>query len=220
LAYLDDIIVFSVDEESHIERLELVLSRLAEAGWKLKPSKCALMQRSVTFLGHVISSEGTDPSKISAIVNWPTPRNVKKTRSFLGICSYCRRYVEGFASIAKAWYALTEKNCQFGWTAECRLAFEQLKLALTSPPILGMSNNTDRFILDTDASNWATGAVLLQNQNGTERVIAYASRKLSKAEVNYCVTRRELLAVVYFLKYFLHYLLGRQFVVRTDHAAL
>ena len=222
LAYIDDVIIFSSDESSHLERLEAVLDRLTSAGLKLKPSKCSLLQRSVSFLGHIISAEGiaTDPRKVSDITGWPVPRNVKEVRAFVGICGYYRRYVENFASIAKPLYQLTEKNHKFEWTADCETAFERLKAALTSPPVLGMPNDTDPFVLDTDASNWAIGAVLSQKQEGTERVIAYASRKLSKAEMNYCVTRRELLAIVFFLKYFRHYLLGRPFLVRTDHAAL
>jgi hypothetical protein len=222
LAYLDDIIVFSSDEASHMERLRLVLTRLLEAGLKLKPAKCALMRRSVLFLGHIISSDGiaTDPQKTTAISEWPTPQNVKEVRTFLGICGYYRRFVDGFAAIAKPLYALTEKNRKFEWTTQSQEAFDRLKSSLTAPPILGMPNDTDQMVLDTDASNWAIGAVLSQRQGNVERVIAYASRKLSRSEANYCVTRRELLAIVYFLKYFRHYLLGRPFIVRTDHAAL
>jgi transposase InsO family protein len=222
LAYLDDIIVFSEDESSHVNRLRVVLSRLQQAGLKLKPSKCSLMQRSVLFLGHVISACGiaTDPQKTHDIVNWPVPQNIKEVRAFLGLCGYYRRYVERFAELARPLHALTEKNHRFEWTTQCQTAFDSLKTALTSPPILAVPNDSDQFILDTDASNWAIGAVLSQIQGGGEKVIAYASRKLSRSEANYCVTRRELLAIVYFVKYFRHYLLGRPIVIRTDHAAL
>ena len=176
----------------------------------------------MTFLGHVVSPEGigTDPEKVSDIAEWTIPRNVKEVRSFVGLCSYYRRYVEGFASIAKPLHALMQKNKRFEWTTDCQTAFERLKAALISPPILGMPDDTSRFILDTDASDEAIGAVLSQDQAGVERVIAYASRKLSKTEVNYCVTRRELLAIVHCLKYFRHYLLGRHFTICSDHAAL
>lgn len=164
-------IVFSHDEDGHLERLKLVLTRLMNAGLKLKPSKCALMQRSVSFLGHVVSAEGigTDPNKIRDIVNWPTPQNLKEVRAFVGICGYYRRYVENFAAVAKSLYQLTEKNHKFEWTQDCQDAFEQLKLALTSPPILGMPNDTDQFVLDTDASNHAIGAVLSQKQEGVDK---------------------------------------------------
>jgi hypothetical protein len=199
-----------------------VLQRFRDAGLKLKPSKCSLLQRSVGFLGHVVSGLGisVDPKKISAVVDWPTPINVKEVRGFLGLCSYYRRFVQGFGNIAAPLNTLTEKNRPFCWTDECRIAFDTLKEALTTAPVLAMPDETGQFILDTDASDLSIGAVLSQVQGGDERVIAYASRKLSSPERNYCVTRRELLAIVYFLKYFRHYLLGRKFLVRTDHSAL
>ena len=128
--------------------------------------------------------------------------------------------VEGFAKIAAPLYDLTKKRAKFQWTEECDVAFQTLKTVLTSAPVVGMPNDSDLFTLDTDASDESIGAVLSQCQNGREVVIAYASRRLSKSEKNYCVTRRELLAVVAFLKHFRHYLLGRKFVIRTDHAAL
>jgi len=170
-----------------------------------------------------VSHEGicAHPDKTLAVLEWPTPRCIKDVRAFLGLCSYYRRFVKGFADIAAPLHALTRKGCNtFEWTPACVVAFELLKQALTSPPVLAMPNDNDIFCLDTDASNSALGAVLSQQQNGEERVVAYASRKLSRQEVNYCATRKELLAVVHFLKYFRHYLLGRHFTIRTDHAAL
>jgi len=112
------------------------------------------------------------------------------------------------------------KNKKFDWMSECDRAFVRLKYALISSPILAMPNDTDPFLLDTDTSDVSIGAVLSQVRNGIERVIAYASRSLSKPERNYCVTRKELLAIVCYTKTFRQYLLGRQFVVRTDHSAL
>ena len=223
LVYLDDIIVFSIDEEQHFERLRMVFDRLRAAGLKLKPSKCSVFQESVEFLGHLVSQNGISahPDKTAAVIDWPTPCTVKEVRAFVGFCSYYRRFVLGFASIAAPLHALTGKDrTTFSWSPDCTNAFESLKHALTSPPILAMPSDSGDFYLDTDASDIALGGVLSQVQNGTERVIAYASRKLNRQELNYCTTRKELLAVVHFLKYFRHYLLGRHFVVRTDHAAL
>jgi len=117
-------------------------------------------------------------------------------------------------------YQLTEKGHSFTWTEDCQVVFEQLKEHLNTAPVLCMPADDKPYVLDTDASDFAIGAVLSQEHEGVERVVAYASRRLSHAEVNYCVTRRELLAIVHFVKYFRHYLLGRTFVVRTDHAAL
>lgn len=222
LVYLDDVIVFSTTIEEHFERLRSVLSRLKDAGLKLKPSKCRLLQKHVAFLGHVVSEQGisTDPMKVEAVTQWPVPTNLREVRAFVGLCSYYRRFVKNFAAISAPLHNLAKKGEVFRWTQECQEAFDYLKEALTSAPVLAMPDDESPWLLDTDASNSAIGAVLSQMQNGVERVVAYASRKLSKCELNYCVTRKELLAVVHFVKYFKHYLLGRKFTVRTDHAAL
>ena len=222
LVYSDDIICYSTTIEEHLERLATILQRLRSSGLKLKPEKCSLFQKSVSFLGHTISDFGigTDPKKIEAVADWPVPTTVKDVRSFIGMASYYRRFVKDFAKEAAPLNEIARKSQRFHWSIEAQNAFEILKEAMTSAPILGMPTDNDYFTLDTDASNFAIGAVLFQNQNGEERVIAYASRSLDRREQNYCVTRRELLAVVHFLKYFKQYLLGRKFRVRTDHAAL
>ena len=222
LVYLDDIILMSKTVDEHLERLQLILDRLRTAGLKLKPSKCNLLQKTIHFLGHVISENGitTDPAKIQAVEEWPVPTNVTEVRSFIGLCSYYRRFVKDFAKIAEPLHHLTGKRARFEWTDACQQAFEDLKFRLVSSPILAMPQDEGQYRLDTDASNDAIGAVLSQIQDGQERVIAYASRLLSKTERNYCVTRRELLAVIYFVKQFRPYVLGRPFIIRTDHAAL
>ena len=222
LAYLDDIVLFSKTPEEHLERLELLLQRLQEANLKLKPSKCRLMQTKVTFLGHVVSAEGvsTDLEKIQLINEWPAPKNLKELRGFLGLTGYYRRFVKDYSKIAGPLNNLLKKNRSFVWSEDCQTAFEELKARLQQPPILALPNDEDMFILDTDAADSSIGAVLSQKQEGMEKVIAYAGRTLSANERNYCITRKELLAVIYFLKYFRQYLLGRSFVIRTDHAAL
>jgi len=138
----------------------------------------------------------------------------------LGLASYYRRFVRDFSKIAGPLNGLLQKSHKFEWTAEAQQSFEALKSALTSPPVLVMPCDEGDFTLDTDASNDSIGAVLSQCQNGVERVIAFGSRSLDKRERNYCVTRKELLTVVHFLRYFKQHLLGRRFCVRTDHAAL
>jgi transposase InsO family protein len=222
LVYLDDIVVYSSTVAQHLERLEMVFSRLDHAGLKLKPEKCAFFRKSVAFLGHVISDQGieTDPAKVAAVAEWPIPTSVGEVRAFVGLASYYRRFVKGFANIASPLHALMRKNTRFHWSEDAQWSFDRLKSLLTSPPILAMPNDSGEFVLDTDACDNAIGAVLSQRQDGVERVIAYASRSLDRRECNYCVTRKELLAVVHFLKYFKQYLLGRTFKVRTDHAAL
>ena len=140
-------------------------------------------------------------------------------KRFLGLCSYYRRFVKDFATVAKPLTRLTEKNVPFTWSEAEQNSFDTLK-DLTSTPVMAYPDSSATFILDTDASNVGIGAVLSQIIEGEERVIAYGSRILTKAERQYCITRRELLAVVHFSRYFRHYLTGRKFILRTDHASL
>jgi hypothetical protein len=223
LLYLDDIIVHGKTFGDELIRLRTVLQKLREAGLKLKAKKCHFFQKEVGFLGHVVSEQGiqTDPEKIKSVAEWKTPTCVTEVLSFLGLASYYRRFIKDFATIASPLHKLTEKEKAFDWNEDCETAFQTLKQALTQSPILGYPRpGEEKFILDTDASGQGIGAVLSQVQDGQEIVIAYGSRSLSKTERNYCVTRQELLAVVYFVKYFRQYLYGQEFKVRTDHAAL
>lgn len=222
LIYLDDVIIFGSSVPEVIDRLKIVLQRFRDARLKLKPKKCHLFKKEVGYLGHVVSSEGvkTDPAKIEAVKSWPTPTNQTEVRSFLGLASYYRRFVLKFSDVVKPLTALTEKDQPYIWTTDCEEAFKAMKELLTTAPILAYPRRDVDFILDTDASNFAIGAVLSQEQDGQERVLAYASKTLNRAEQNYCVTRRELLAVVVFLKHFRHYLYGQRLTVRTDHGAL
>ena len=160
---LDDIVVFAKTAEEHLRRLEIVFERLLNAGLKIKPGKCSFFQRSVAFLGHIVSGDGieTDPEKIRALMEWPVPTSVTEVRSFLGLASYYRRFVRDFSKLAKPMNVLTQKNHRFEWTDEAQRSFEALKAALTSPPILAMPNDDGEFTLDTDASNDSIGAVLL-----------------------------------------------------------
>ena len=174
------------------------------------------------YLGHMVSSQGviTDPKKISALAEWPVPQSKKTLRGFLGFCSYYRKFFKGFSLVTRPLCSLTEKQVKFDWTDQCQKAFEALKRVLTSSPILSFPSEKGEFILDTDASNHGIGAVLSQVQDKRETVIAYFSRILNKAKRNYCVARRELLAVVDSIKSFHHYLYGQKFLIRTDHASL
>ena len=222
LVYLDDVIIFGSTPEEHLDRLERVFQRLREANLKLKPSKCQLLRRSVGFLGHIVTPEGVamDPSKVKDVVEWPVPQKLRDVRAFLGLCSYYRRFVRDFSTVAAPLFALTKKGRTFTWDEQCQETFDRLKAALTSAPILALPKDEGTYLLDCDACDVGIGAVLSQRIDGEERVIAYGSRLLSNAEKNYCVTRKELLAVVYFSKLYRQYLLGRPFVLRTDHAAL
>ncbi len=222
LVYLDDIIVLGRSFEEHLQNLEQVFLRLRAANLKLNCKKCTLFRKQVNYLGHVVSEEGVavDPEKIRAVRDWPTPKNKHEVRSFLGLSTYYRRFVPGFADIAKPLTRLTEENSEFIWDLKCQHAFEELKKVLIDSPILSYPRTEGKFILDTDASNIGIGSVLSQMQDGQERVIAYFSKVLSKPERNYCVTRRELLAVIKSVEHFRKYLYGRKFLLRTDHSAL
>lgn len=222
LIYLDDVIVFSSTFDQHLERLAAVFSRLAKANLKLKASKCQLFQSEVHFLGHVVSKEGisADPEKIRTVANWPQPTNLTELRSFIGLCSYYRKFISGFADIAQPLNALTCKGVPFTWNEEQEQAFRALKDRLITAPVLVSPQDDGEFVLDTDASLTGLGAVLHQRQGDKLGVIAYASRMLTKAERNYTTTRRELLAVIFGLKQFRQFLLGRHFCLRVDHSAL
>jgi transposase InsO family protein len=222
LVYLDDVIIFSSTADQHLDRLGQVFARLKDANLKLKPSKCHLFRRTVSFLGHVVTAEGiaVDQSKVLAVTEWPTPRCLKEVRAFVGLCSYYRKFIRGFSLVAAPLFALTKKDQPFLWGDECQDAFDRLKDALTMAPVLSLPVDDAAYTLDCDASDVGIGGVLSQNIDGEERVIAYGSRLFSTAERNYCITRKELLAVVHFTQVFRQNLLGRRFTLRTDHAAL
>jgi len=220
--YIDDIVVFSNDLETHLARLGQVLQRLRTAGLKLKPVKCKLLKHRVEFLGHIVSHQGVevDPGKVRKVLEWVQPQALTQVRSFIGLCAYYRRFIPDFSTLAKPLFGLMEKGAEFRWGESQERAFRALKEALTKAPVLAYPKPDIPYILDTDASNFGIGAVLSQVQDDEERVIAFASKTLNRAQRNYCVTRREALAIITFIKQFHHYLYGAEFLVRTDHAAL
>ena len=163
---------------------------------------------------------GADPTKCQQVRDWPVPRDLHEVRSFVGLCSYYRRHIQGFTELAAPLYELATKGTEFEWTDRRHEAFGQLKNALTSAPILGFPREDGLWYLDTDASDVGTGAVLSQVQDEEERVIAYVSKSLEGSEQRYCTARKELLAVVRALKHFKCYLYGQKITVRTDNSAV
>ena len=223
IAYIDDILVMGETLEDHLQNLQLVLQRLREAGLKLRPSKCHFLQRSVEYLGHVVSERGIspDPWKVEAVRNFPMPTNLKSLRSFLGLASYYQRFIPGMSLAAGPLFALTRKDTPFIWTQQCEEAFEQLKDLMTRAPLLAFPDFSRDFLLETDASGDGLGAVLAQKlEDGTVHPIAYASRTLQPHERNYGVTELEALGVVWAVKHFRPYLYGHKCEVFTDHEAL
>ena len=221
LAFLDDVVVLGRSFSDHIGHLRQVLQRFNDYQLKLKPRKCVLFQRKVEFLGRDIDQNGMQlkDEHVKAVRDWPVPQNTKQVEQFLGLVNYHRAFIKDHALVAAPLYSITGKN-KFAWTVVQQQAFEDIKKLLTSAPVLALPNATDSFILDTDASNIAIGAELIQVQDGQERVVAYGSVSLSPEQRRYCVTRRELLAVVKFTRQYRHYLLGKPFLIRTDHSSL
>jgi hypothetical protein len=180
-----------------------------------------LFRKKAKFLGKIVSGDSleVDPDSIAGVKNWPRPTRTKDVESFLGFVNYHREHLPHLADMAAPLYGLTGK-APFLWLEEHEKAFNALKEALLSPMILGLPREEGTFILDTDASDLAVGAQLSQLQDGITRPISFASKRLTPPQRKYCVTRKELLAIVTFTRQFKHYLLGRQFLIRTDHNSL
>ena len=234
IVYLDDIIIFSQDAASHIERLEAVFKKLAKAGLKLKPSKCEFFIKRIKYLGHIISEEGvsTDPQEVEAVLHWPVPRTVYDVRAFLGFVGYYRRFIKGFSKAALPLRKLliglesqgkkSAKHTPVDWGEEEQIAFDTLKSLCCKAPILAYPNYKLPFILHTDSSLEGLGAVLYQVQKGVKRVIAYASRSVNKTEMNYPVHKLEFLALKWAITDKFHDYLygGNTFDVYTDNNPL
>lgn len=219
--YCDDLIVFGRTVDIHNKNLMEVFDRLRKTNLKLNPAKCEFMKTQLLYLGHEVSANGVlpDPQKITVVKNYPVPKNAEEVRRFVAFCNYYRKFIRSFAEITVPLNKLCRKNEPFVWTSECQNSFEILKEKLINPPILQYPDfsQENEFILQTDASNMAIGSVLC---NSDLRPVAYASRPLNKAELNYPTIQKELLAVVWSIKYFRPYLYGRKFTILTDHKPL
>ena len=229
--YLDDLIIFSDTFEEHLRQIDLVFTRLKECNLKLSPEKCFFIQDQVPFLGHIVSEKGieTDPAKIDKIKNWPTPSNQDELRSFLAFCGYYRRFIKDFSKITRPLADLlspiiskkkTTKK-PWTWTENEQHIFESLKEILTKPPILAYPDFSKPFELHTDASKQGLGAVLYQHDGKLKKVIAYASRALSRSEKNYSAYKLEFLALKWAVtEKFSDYLALNHFTVLTDNNPL
>ena len=233
LIYLDGIIIFSKTFDEHLVRLENVFRQLEHHGLKFKGSKSEFFQRQVQYLGHIVSDRGvqTDPDKITALKEWQPPSNLKELHSFLGFAGYYRRFVRIYSSIVKPLNALllghpTNKKQKkkkkattpWNWCPEQQTAFDCIFEKLTSPPVLAYADYTNFFVLNTDASGDGLGAVLYQEQDSNEHVIAYTSRGLRASECNYPAHKLEFLALKWDVcDKFNDYLYGSKFTVRTDN---
>ena len=221
LVYLDDICIMSANADQHIDRLERLLKRLATVGILLKPSKCHLLQRSIKLLGHIIDREGTRPAppKVKAIYDFVISSRAD-IHTFLGMTGYYATYCPNYAEVTVPLRQLVHEKGPFVMTSKAEEAIHKLKVMLTSEPLLAHPDWDEPFEIHTDASGYAIGAVLCQVIGGKERVIGYYSRLLRDPEKKWDTTQKECLAVVWAVKKLRPYLYGRQFVIKTDHAAL
>ena len=212
IVYLDDIVIYSNSLDEHVTHVEQVLEALAQHYLYAKPSKCVFAAEEIEFCGHIVGSGKVKPThdKLAAILSWPIPRTVHEVRQFLGLASYYRKFVRGFARIATPLFDLLKegdaelrkrKHRLIAWTAQCTVAFETLKEKLTTAPVLTQPDILKPFAIETDASEWAIGCSLLQvGEDGKWHPVAYDGRKLSGAELNYPVHEKELLAIKHALR--------------------
>lgn len=220
--YVDDIIVFGCSLKHHNENLIKVFERLKSCNLKLNANKCSFLKAEVVYLGHLITDKGikTDPAKNDAIRNYPVPTTTDEVRRFVAFCNYYRRFIPKFADIAKNLNSLFKKNTQFEWNEKCQHSFNTLREKLIKPPILQYPNFEKPFVLTTDASNYALGAVLSQGEIGSDLPISYASKSLAKHDLKKPIIEKELLAIHWGINFFRPYLYGRKFIVVTDHRPL
>ena len=220
--YLDDIVIYASSLQEHETKFKNLAMRLQEANLKLQPDKCEFLRKEVAYLGHVISEDGVrpDPKKIFSLQNYPRPTSQTKIKQFLGLAGYYRRFVENFSGIAKPLTQLLKKEAIFKWNQVQENAFVTLRDALCKEPVLQYPDFNKPFIITTDASNIAIGGVPSQGKIGSDKPISYASRTLSKAEVNYSTIEKELLAIIYCVSHFRPYVYGREFTLVTDHKPL
>jgi hypothetical protein len=220
--FLDDILIYSKTEAEHMEHIKLVLQRLRDSKLFAKQSKCEFFVKQISFLGHVLDANGLsmDKSKVEAVQLWPVPESSKAIREFLGLAGYYRRFIKDFSKIARPLSDLLQQNKTFNWSQSQQQAFGELKKALVEAPILIHPDPQIPYVITCDASGFATGAVLQQDQGKGLQPIAFISHKMLPAETRYAVHEQELLAVVQALKAWRHYVHGSKFTVVTDHRSL
>lgn len=220
--YLDDLVIFSQNFQEHVEHVREVLKRLREAGFTVKPSKVKFAKPEISFLGHIVSRAGVsiDQTRTEAIHKFPVPKNVKGVARLVGMGNFFRKFVPNFAQLVAPLNELRKKGKRFEWGPSQQAAFEGLKNALASAPVLAIPDFEKQFIVQTDASASGVAAVLLQECPGGRRPVAYASRSLSPLEVKYSVYELEALAVLFALEKFKMYLEHKPFQLETDNQAL
>lgn len=222
LVFLDDILIYSKTLEEHEQHVRQVLEVLRKEKLYAKESKCEFFRTEVEFLGHMVGRDGVRmmEDKVKAVADWPEPKNVRDVRAFLGTTGYYRKFVKDFSRIASPLSELTKETVKFSWGPTQQKAFVELKQAMQTGPVLVLPDSNLPFVVHTDASGFATGAVLQQDQGKGLQPIAFMSKKMIDAETRYPVHEQELLAIINSLSNWRHYLSGRKFTVKTDHKSL
>ena len=222
LVFLDDILIYSRTLEEHKVHVRQVLEALRKAKLYAKLSKCDFFQTEVEFLGHHVGRAGVRmmEDKVKAVAEWPVPKNVRDVRAFLGTAGYYRKFIRDFSKLSAPMNELTKDSVPFAWTSAHTGALEALKAAMQVAPVLVLPDPKRPFVVHTDASGFATGAVLMQDQGQGLQPIAYLSKKMLDAETRYPVHEQELLAIIHALGAWRHYLHGVKFTIMTDHQSL
>jgi hypothetical protein len=222
--YVDDIVIYSKTAEDHLQHIDAILSKLDKHGLRVKFSKCQLFRHQIQYLGFLVSGSGLEvnPEKVRAVTDFPRPADVKGIQAFLGLVGYFRTFVTDFATKARPMYHLLKKDVDFKWTKFQEQAFHDLKISLVNAPVLAFPDFNREFILTTDASGYAIGAILTQEcpEGKGEHLISCHSRTLKDAETRYSNFDREILAVYYGVEQNRSHLWGNKFIVRTDNNAI
>lgn len=224
-AYLDDVLIYSKTREEHTRHVNEVIGRLGNAGLQLDISKSEFYTKKTKYLGLIISTEGLsmDPEKVKSIVSWKEPSNIKELQQFLGFSNYCRRFIEGYSGLIQPLTHLLHKRTTWNWSIDQKEAFEHIKKLFTQAPILRYFDYNKHTVVETDASNWASGGTLLQiGDDDMLHPVAFFSSKHSPAESNYDIYDKELLAIIKALEEWRPELAGVQstFEIITDHKNL
>ena len=230
MTYLDNIIIFSQDESQHLEHLEIVFSRLREAGLKMKHSKCDFFKSEIHYLGHLISPEGISPlpNKLDSIKHMPVPNSTKEIKQFLGLTGYYRKFVPRFADISRPLTTLTKKDAKFEWTSACQKSFELLKEARCGEPVLKYADTSKPYTLYTDASKYGWAGILTQphvttvdgKSTTTDHPVVFVSGLFRGSQLNWAALMKEAFAIYMSIKKLSFYLTDAQILLRSDHKPL
>ena len=220
--YLDDVIIITKNFDEHLYWLEFVLRRIVDAGLGIIFEKSEFCCQQVPYLGYLLDSEGLrpNPERVAPLLNYPAPSNIKQLRRLLGMVGWYSRFIRGESDIKLPLTKLLRKEQEWVWGEREQEAFEKLKKSLASAPVLARPDFSRTFCVQADASSYAIGAVLTQNFDDEEQLITYVNRVLSPAEINYIVTEKECLVLLFAIKKFRPYLEGYKFIAITNHSAL